>query len=242
MSLLSILTFFSYICTIIEKDSKMARKKDKRKTSSLSETLGFNTIFHNEKLNFVIGLLLLVMAGYMILAFTSFFTTGAADQTLIEMPKVGELMNTQREFKNSCGSIGAHTAYFFVKRCFGLASFLVPTFLCMVAMRLMRAYQLNLVKWFLCLMLLMIWLSVTLAKFLSPVFVDQCYNPGGDHGVFLCTTIENLVGSPGLTAILIVIAIAFLTYISAETIYLIRKLLNPRQILYRQGQVQRHEL
>lgn len=227
MSLLSILTFFSYICTIIEKDSKMARKKDKRKTSSLSETLGFNTIFHNEKLNFVIGLLLLVMAGYMILAFTSFFTTGAADQTLIEMPKVGELMNTQREFKNSCGSIGAHTAYFFVKRCFGLASFLVPTFLCMVAMRLMRAYQLNLVKWFLGLMLLMIWLSVTLAKFLSPVFVDQCYNPGGDHGVFLCTTIENLVGSPGLTAILIVIAIAFLTYISAETIYLIRKLLNP---------------
>ena len=87
MSLLSILTFFSYICTIIEKDSKMARKKDKRKTSSLSETLGFNTIFHNEKLNFVIGLLLLVMAGYMILAFTSFFTTGAADQTLIEMPR-----------------------------------------------------------------------------------------------------------------------------------------------------------
>lgn len=76
-------------------------------------------------------------------------------------------------------------------------------------------------------MLLMIWMSVTFAKFLSPLFVTQCYNPGGDHGAFLCITTENLIGSPGLTAILIVIAIGFLTFVSAETIYLVRKMLNP---------------
>lgn len=227
MSLLSILTFFSYICTTIEKDKKMARKKDKHKTSSLSEALEFNNIFHNEKLNCIIGLLLLVIAGYMILAFISFFTTGAADQTLIEMPKSGEIMNTQRVFKNSCNSIGAYTSYFFIKKCFGLSAFMIPAFLCMASMKLIRAYQINLTKWFLCSMLLMLWMSVTFAKFLSPLFVNQCYNPGGDHGVFLCTTIENLVGVPGLTAILVVIAMAFLIYISTETVYLIRKLLNP---------------
>ena len=39
------------------------------------------------------------------------------------------------------------------------------------------------------------------------------------------------MGAPGLTAILGLTAIAFLTYISAETIFFIRKLLNPRHFL-----------
>ena len=52
----------------------MARKKEKRKSSSLGETLGFNSIIYNEKLKFVTGLLLLVMAVYITLAFISFFT------------------------------------------------------------------------------------------------------------------------------------------------------------------------
>ena len=37
----------------------------------------------------------------------------------------------------------------------------------------------------------------------------------------------NLVGAPGLTALLLITAIAFLTYLSMETIYVIRKILNP---------------
>ena len=205
----------------------MVRKKERRKASSLSETLGFNNIFHNERLNFVIGLVFLAIAICMILSFISFFTTGAADQSLIEMPRSGEIMNTQREFQNSCNSIGAYTAHFFIKRCFGLSAFLIPVFLFFAAMKLMKVYQISLQKWFLCTMLIMLWLAVMSAKFLTPLFSDQCYNPGGDHGVYLCNVIENLVGAPGLTAILIVVALAFLTYISTETVYMIRKLLNP---------------
>ena len=205
----------------------MARKKDKRKPASLSEVLGVNDILHNEFLNFIIGFLLLALAIYMILSFISYFATGAADQSLIDAPRAGEIMNNDREFQNSCGSIGAYVAHFFINRCFGLAAFMIPVFLVMAALKLIRAYQINLSKWFIGSMLLMIWMSVTFAKFLSPLFVTQCYNPGGDHGAFLCITTENLIGSPGLTAILIVIAIGFLTFVSAETIYLVRKMLNP---------------
>ena len=205
----------------------MARKKDKRKPASLSEVLGVNDILHNEFLNFIIGFLLSALAIYMILSFISYFATGAADQSLIEAPRAGEIMNNDREFQNSCGSIGAYVAHFFINRCFGLAAFMIPVFLVMAALKLIRAYQINLSKWFIGSMLLMIWMSVTFAKFLSPLFVTQCYNPGGDHGAFLCITTENLIGSPGLTAILIVIAIGFLTFVSAETIYLVRKMLNP---------------
>ena len=195
--------------------------------TSLLEALNFDKIFHNERLNFALGLLLLGFTIYMIIAFVSFFTTGAADQSLIEEIREGEMLNRQHEFANSCGSVGAHLSYFFIKRCFGISAFLIPLFLLLVSLRLMRAYKVNLWKWFLSTMLIMVWGSVTLSKFLTPLFVDSHFNPGGDHGLYICQYIEGLLGAPGLTVILGLTALAFLTYVSAETIYLTRRLLNP---------------
>lgn len=45
------------------------------------------------------------MAAYLIRAFISCFTTGAADQSLIESPRDGEILNVAREFQNSYGSL-----------------------------------------------------------------------------------------------------------------------------------------
>ena len=214
----------------------MVRKKKNQKQgvrASFTETLGIDKIFHNERLNFFIGLLLFALAVYMILSFVSFFTTGAADQSLIEDPRSGEILNGSRQFANSCGSIGAHLAYFFMKQCFGLPAFLIPAFMLLLALHLIRAYRIKLLKWFLCIMVLMVWASVTLAKFLTPFFLDSHFNPGGDHGLYICQHIENMLGAPGLTAILALTAIAFLTYISAETIFVVRKILNPSKFIDR---------
>ena len=45
--------------------------------------------------------------------------------------------------------------------------------------------------------------------------------------MFVVQTLENVIGPPGLTAILLFVAIAFLTYITTETITIVRKALNP---------------
>ena len=97
-----------------KKNSKAAEKK----ASSFTEALGFNNIFHNERINFVAGILLLFIAGYLTWAFVSYFVTGSADQSLIEAPKAGEILNEHHEFQNACGSIGAYASWFFIKRCF----------------------------------------------------------------------------------------------------------------------------
>ena len=212
----------------------MAKRKTEKKVKSNSESSWLTSIrhiFEDERSYFVVGFLLLCIAIYLTLAFVSYFTTGAADQSLIEDPREGEILNSHREFTNTCGSIGAYAAWYFIKRCFGLPAFLIPLFILLLGIHLIRAYRVNLLKWFLALMVLMIWSSVTFAEFLSPFFVDTCYNPGGDHGLFVCQYLENLVGTPGLTAILGLTAIVFLTYISAETVIFIRKLLNPSKFL-----------
>ena len=204
----------------------MAKKKKVNHNNSLKDILGFD-IFQNEKLNFFLGLALFGVALYLVISFVSFLTTGNIDQSMIESAREGEVMNQKGEFKNYCGSLGAYVSYFFMKECFGLAAFVIPAFCLMVSLKMMRAYEISLLKWFLCSSLIMVWSSITLAKFLSPLFIDSFYNPGGAHGLYVCQWIENLVGAPGLTAILALAALGFLTYISAETIYIIRKLLNP---------------
>jgi S-DNA-T family DNA segregation ATPase FtsK/SpoIIIE len=213
----------------------MAKKKSSKasgkKVSTYGEALGFNNIFHNERINFVLGLLLLLIAGYLIWAFVSYLVTGVADQSLIETPRDGEILNEHHEFQNACGSIGAYASWFFIKRCFGLSAFLIPIFLLLLAVNMMRAYKVGLLKWFMCLTIVMIWGSITAAKFLTPFFENACFNPGGDHGLAVCQQIEGLIGTPGLTAILALTAIAFFTYLSMETVIILRKIMNPLHYL-----------
>ena len=216
--------------SIINMVKKKKEKKENRPSGFL-DILGFKNFFANEKLGFLLGILLFLVAGYLTMAFISYFTTGAADQSLIEMPREGEVMNEHHEFSNTCGSVGAYASWYFIKRCFGLSAFFIPIFLFLVSIHLIKAYRVNLLKWFMALMILMIWSSVTFSKFLSPFFSDACYNPGGDHGLYIQQAIENLLGAPGLTAILALTAIAFLTYLSAETIFIIRKILNPSKFI-----------
>lgn len=210
---------------------KNNKTKGEKPVAGFLEALDLDKIFHNERINFFIGVMLFIISVYMALAFVSFFTTGAADQSIIEEIRNNEIMNQHHEFMNSCGSIGAYLSWFFIKRCFGIPAFLIPAFMFIAALHLMKAYRIKLLKWFLALMIIMIWGSITLAKFLSPLFVESHFNPGGDHGCNVCQHIEGLIGTPGLVAILALVAIAFLTYISAETILIIRKILNPSKFI-----------
>ena len=207
----------------------MTKKKTKQMEPkvSLNEALGMINIFNNEKVNFIIGLLLLFLSLFMILAFVSFFTSGAADQSLIENLRSGDLANEERKFVNICGSYGAYIAYFFMNRCFGIAAFFIPFFLLLLSVSLTKAYKVNLLKWFFASAILMIWCSVLLSSFLSVIFSSSHFCPGGNHGLAVSQWIEGYLGTPGLLAILVLVALAFLTYVSSETVYFIRKLMNP---------------
>lgn len=207
------------------------RKKPERKPKNVGEAVGFQNILSNEKTDFLLGVILSVIAIYVIIAMVSYFSTGQADQSILEDLRPREWMNADQSFANYCGSIGAIIAYSLITLNFGIPSFLIPAFFILVGLKLMKAYHVNLWKWFFGCTVVMIWSSVTLAKFATPIMGDQVFNPGGNHGVFCVQQLENLVGPPGLTAVLLLVALMFLTYLSAETIEVIRKALNPVKYL-----------
>ena len=102
----------------------MAKKKKKSSSQTSSSTtfmgsLGLQhltQIFQNERLHMLLGLLLLGISVCMALSFVSFIGTGQSDMSVIEHLRVGEMSNQHGEFQNMCGSLGAYTAYFFVKQ------------------------------------------------------------------------------------------------------------------------------
>lgn len=205
----------------------MANKNTKRKSKSFGEAVGFRDKIWNDTTDFFLGLILLALAVCVIIAMVSYLTTGREDQSILENMNQLEWLNNAHDFTNKCGSAGAMLSYFLITLNFGYPSFLIPLFFVLVSLKLMRVCKVALLKWFLSLVVIMLWLSVTFAKFLSPFMGEEVFNPGGKHGLFCVQFLEGLIGSPGLLAILIVIAIAFLTYLSHETIEVVRKALNP---------------
>ena len=222
---------------------KMSKKTDKKKSKtaqrgeekkSLLEALGLKRIieiFQNERLHFLIGMLMFALSICMTWAFVSYFSTGAVDQSIIENLRDGDMANQGEKFRNAVGSLGAYMSYFLMNRCFGVAAFGIPLFLFLLSLALMKAYRPPLLKWFMCIAVVMIWVSVTLAVFVTPLMPMSHFCPGGEHGLFMGDLIERYVGTPGLVAVLAIVAVCFLMYVSGQTIIWIRKLLNPTRFL-----------
>lgn len=51
----------------------MAKKKNTNTNKSLSEVVGFKNIFQNDFINFTVGIILIFLSIYIIIAFISFF-------------------------------------------------------------------------------------------------------------------------------------------------------------------------
>ena len=207
------------------------RKSGRTSSKGFGEAVGFRNKIENDTIDFFLGLVLLAFSVLLIISMVSYLSTGKADQSILENLKPWELFNSGHEFTNYCGSLGAWASYMLISVNFGLPAFLIPVFLILASLKLMHAYSVGLLKSFFCLMVVMIWSSIALAKFLAPFMGNEVYNPGGNHGAYCVDHIEMLIGAPGLTALLILTAIAFLTYLSTETIVYIRRMMNPVKYL-----------
>ena len=186
-----------------------------------------NGIERKELAGFIFGMISLVLAVFLLIAFCSYLYTGYADFDLLERLKSGDLISEDYRFRNACGTLGARAAYFFLHETFGMASFLFIPFLIILGLRLMRVFRIHLVRKVILGLFMMIWTSVFLA-FISdwiPGLQDSFLNIGGNHGRLVVRKITAMVGSPGLLGLMIITAVMYLVYVSAKTIELIRSML-----------------
>ena len=216
---------------MVKKQQTTRRPKDSKSKENLSSAIDvFNGFSRRELTMFSVGLGLLLFAVFMLVAFTSYLFSGDSDYSILENPTLDDVSNEGLEFKNVCGSLGAMISYFFINNCFGLASYIIPVFLVLLGMKLMRAYKVRIFRWFILLAMLLVWLSVAFSAIFGyiPLFDGSFINPGGNHGKYVVKRLVSLVGTPGLFGILVLFAIFYLTYLSHKTVEYVRKALHPQ--------------
>ena len=203
----------------------MAKKNSTKDTEQSLSLFGkIRAIFKNETIHFVIGLVLVIFSVYLLLAFSSFFFTGAADQSIIDSGNAQELASTNNGVKNYAGSRGAQLASYLINDCFGISSFFILVFLAVAGLKLMRVRVVRLWKWFIGCSLLLVWFSVFFGFAFVEQYKDSFLYLGGMHGYNVSNWLVSQVGVPGVWMILLVTVICFLIYLSARTVIWLRRL------------------
>ena len=177
----------------------------------------------SETLHFIIGLLFVIFAVYLLLAFSSFFLTGAADQSIVDSGSSADLAAVDNGVKNYAGSRGAQLSSYLINDCFGISSFFILLFLAVAGLKLMRVRVVCLWKWFIACSLLLVWFSIFFGFAFATQYSDSFIYLGGLHGYNVSRWLVSQIGTPGVWLFLLATALCFLIYLSTQTIVWLRK-------------------
>ncbi len=178
----------------------------KEKISFAQRLEQFLVFYRNERTQKITGLLLILLAAYLFIAFVSYFTSWDVDQDKV-LGSRADLFLPETKVKNWLGKFGAIVSHLFMYQGFGAASFIIIPVLCVFGLQ--KVIQRKLInvgafnaKW----LFFMVWTSLVL----SYIFSEKLFFMGGGFGHFINGMISNYVGNMGLIALM---AFSMLTFL-----------------------------
>lgn len=211
-----------------KKDSETTSTQTKRKTNSNKQTKtkeknkaettpAEERITQNEYLRFGGGALIALFALFVTMSIISYTATGAQDMDYA--------LGNSDTWSNFMGRIGAVWAYNCVANGFGYPTIFLSIFMMAAGIRIMEVVKIRLWKWFVNCGILTLWGSAMLACISMDFGIGQCPGMGGIKGAEMMEQLDQAVGSLFRYIIVFVIALAYLCYLSSETIHIIRKII-----------------
>ena len=197
----------------------LGKKNNTSRTGTQKPELKFNLnsiadTFRNETFLFVSGAVLTIIAVFFLIAYISFLFTGGTDQSAV--------LSGAQDIENSTGLLGARVSEAVVNGWYGFSSVMIPVFLIICGLNMMRITHFRIFRWFVSCTFLMFWLSVFLQFVLSPLMQNSFIIPGGSHGMNLTNTLRGYIGIPGVILVLILTMLIYCVYLTRRTIEVIR--------------------
>ena len=189
--------------------AKKKPAKSKNKRTKKKRTFQFKS----EKLYFLLGLFILLVAAYLLISFVSFLFYGAADQSIMDSGWREFLFNTQVKAQNKGMKLGAYLSEVIMNRGFGLASFGIVYLLAITGMRILGRKTGNFIKSILYSIVCIIWFSIALGLFFNKTNAGSAIYWGGHYGFVLSNWLRSLIG---------IIGLVFLLFISGLGIVVVR--------------------
>ena len=182
------------------KRKKPANTKQKKKKESVS-------FFKNEKFRFILGILVLLVAAYLLIAFISYLFYGAADQSKLDLKWSELVFNSSVKVQNKAGKTGAYLSEVIINRGFGIASFIFIYLLIITGFKILGRNLVKYTKSLLSSLILLLWLSVTLGLIFTKTTGASAIYPGGKYGFILSSWLSSLVGISGVILLIFISAV-----------------------------------
>lgn len=218
--------------TIPNSEQKPINKADKSPSKTNEDGFGKKLMqfIKDEQTHFILGLALFFGVIFLFLSFVSYFFTGAADQSKMDL-SWSEMQGLRSEIKNWTSVTGALLSETFINKWFGVSSFSILFFGIVVSFRLMNKKITSIWKAFFHSSFWLIWVSTMLGFIISPFYNSYTFifSPGGKHGDEVSKWIVSYVGYPGTLIILISTFLVYCIVSSRATIPFLKRLFSKKQ-------------
>ena len=175
--------------------AKKASKKSKKQTNPIKK----------EKTKTIIGIFLLALSVYLLLAFISFLFTWQTDLSKFNMSFFNYL-SASSTTKNFTGKLGADLAILFIHKWFGISAFGLIYIFALIGLKLLNIKIRSFWKKIINVFLIMLWLTL----FMALLFKDHGFYLGGAYGVTGIEKISSILGGFGTTIFLLLLLIIYI--------------------------------
>jgi len=188
----------------------MAKKKKTNNTKTKSR-FSAPKFLTDERINFIFGIALSLFTIYIGLAFVSFFFTGGADQSKLDIKWLELITDSKVRVENWTGKTGAYISNLVINKGFGIASFSFLYLLVVLSLRVWGVKIQSLRKTFIYTLLFCIWFSVLMSFLFIKSTSHSFLFLGGVHGYFISEWLISLIGNIGT---LFLVVLSFFTLIT----------------------------
>ncbi|MDR0364353.1 MAG: DNA translocase FtsK [Bacteroidales bacterium] len=186
---------------------KKTDKGSNVKKKSIKKEKKANGAQSKERILKIAGVLFIAISLFLVLSFISYILYFNEDYTLLSKKSFFELMfKTNAHAQNVMGKFGLWTAYIFITRWFGVASFLFAPYLLVIGSYLLGLFKVKVWVFSRRILFFLIWFSVTFAF----IFGENIgFGMGGFFGKACSDFLIDLIGKLGTVLLLFAILITY---------------------------------
>ena len=162
----------------------------------------------SQQFQLITGILLLFVSLMLLIAYISFFVTGANDMSIIEQDTTRKMM--RESVTNALGLPGAVIASWLVDSMFGILAILPIVLIGIYALRILFTFPIKAWKWFFCTVFCVLWGDITLGFAQELLPTASFFRWGGALGQQIAISAISYVQALGLGMILLATLIIFL--------------------------------
>jgi len=208
------------------------KSTEKPKESNPEPELHNKSFIKDERVRFTLGLFIVFLGIYLIIAFISYLFTWQADQSF-EWQDIFSGDNAE----NWTGRVGASFARQFMNRWFGISSISIPFIILLIGLRLLKIRPLPFRKTTFKLLIGTVLLSLVLGFTFRTTGGFLGSGLGGAHGLFVSDWITSFIGKVGTSFLLLVLVIAYSIYIYPNSYHWYNRLIGEIIILFKRKEV-----